>query len=125
MSPSNIEGAIRRMSDRGQRGGDRRRPQVHHRADHPGPDAAIAYAAANDLPDASYAVIAAHAGLRAHLDAGIEQANATLSRVEQIKKFVILPDIWEPGRDLVTPTLKLERKPIAERYAAEIEALYA
>ena len=54
-----------------------------------------------------------------------EQANAGLSRVEQIKTFRILPVDWLPGGDELTPTMKLKRRPIADKYAAEIEALYA
>jgi long-subunit acyl-CoA synthetase (AMP-forming) len=57
--------------------------------------------------------------------AAIERANADLSRVEQIKKFRVIPGEWEPGGDELTPTAKLKRKPIAEKYAAEIDALYA
>ena len=57
--------------------------------------------------------------------AAVEEANAHLSRVEQIKKFAILADEWQPGGDELTPTMKLKRKPIAEKYAAEIDALYA
>ena len=57
--------------------------------------------------------------------AGIERANERLSRVEQIKKFTILPVDWQPGGDDLTPTMKLKRKPIAEKYAAEIESMYA
>jgi long-chain acyl-CoA synthetase len=56
--------------------------------------------------------------------AAIEVANAQLSRVEQIKKFHVVAAEWEPGGDELTPTLKLKRKPIAEKYAAEIDALY-
>ncbi len=55
---------------------------------------------------------------------GVDAANAQLSRVEQIKKFKILPGDWAPGGDELTPTMKLKRKPIAEKYAQEIEALY-
>jgi long-subunit acyl-CoA synthetase (AMP-forming) len=55
----------------------------------------------------------------------VDQANADLARVEQIKKFKILPTEWEPGGDELTPTMKLKRKPIAEKYAKEIEELYA
>jgi long-chain acyl-CoA synthetase len=54
----------------------------------------------------------------------IEKANASLARVEQIKKFKILPQEWEPGGEELTPTMKLKRKPIHEKYAEEIEALY-
>ena len=48
-----------------------------------------------------------------------------MSRVEQIKKFKVLPTEWAPGGDELTPTMKLKRKPIAEKYDEEIEALYA
>jgi long-subunit acyl-CoA synthetase (AMP-forming) len=55
----------------------------------------------------------------------IERANARLSRVEQIKRFRILPGDWPPGGDELTPTHKLKRKPISEKYAREIEEIYA
>jgi long-chain acyl-CoA synthetase len=48
-----------------------------------------------------------------------------MSRVEQIKKFKVLPAEWAPGGDDLTPTMKLKRSPIADKYAEEIEALYA
>jgi long-subunit acyl-CoA synthetase (AMP-forming) len=55
----------------------------------------------------------------------VDAANARLSRVEQIKRFTIVREDWLPGGDELTPTMKLRRRPIAEKYAAEIEALYA
>jgi long-chain acyl-CoA synthetase len=55
----------------------------------------------------------------------LDAANEQLARVEQLKKFKLLPTDWEPGGDELTPTMKLKRKPIAEKYAEEIEALYA
>jgi long-chain acyl-CoA synthetase len=60
----------------------------------------------------------------AEVQKGIEAANEQLARVEQIKKFKLLPTEWEPGGDELTPTMKLKRKPIQEKYAEEIEALY-
>jgi long-chain acyl-CoA synthetase len=56
---------------------------------------------------------------------GVERANEQLARVEQIKKFKLLDEEWEPGGDELTPTMKLKRKPIAEKYADEIDALYS
>ena len=61
----------------------------------------------------------------AEVAAAVERANAQLSRVEQIKKYKLLPTEWLPGGEELTPTMKLKRKPIAAKYAAEIEALYA
>ncbi|HEV3365248.1 MAG TPA: long-chain fatty acid--CoA ligase, partial [Acidimicrobiia bacterium] len=89
------------------------------------PDACAAYAARAGLDDASAAVLCEHEGIVAAVSAAVEEANAGLSRVEQIKTFRILPVDWLPGGDELTPTMKLKRKPIAEKYAAEIEALYA
>jgi long-chain acyl-CoA synthetase len=56
---------------------------------------------------------------------GVQRANSHLSRVEQIKRFRVLPADWPPAGDELTPTMKLKRKPIAEKYAAEIAELYA
>jgi long-subunit acyl-CoA synthetase (AMP-forming) len=88
------------------------------------PDACAAYAAKAGLPDASAAALCEDEGIVAAVSAAVEEANTGLSRVEQIKTFRILPTDWLPGGDELTPTMKLKRKPIAEKYAAEIEALY-
>jgi long-subunit acyl-CoA synthetase (AMP-forming) len=56
---------------------------------------------------------------------GVDRANERLARVEQIKKFTIVPGDWLPGGDELTPTIKLKRKPIAQKYAQEIEAMYS
>jgi long-subunit acyl-CoA synthetase (AMP-forming) len=55
----------------------------------------------------------------------VNAANDRLSRVEQIKRFALLEEEWLPGGDELTPTMKLKRKPIGEKYAERIEALYA
>ncbi|HKH15866.1 MAG TPA: AMP-dependent synthetase/ligase [Solirubrobacterales bacterium] len=55
---------------------------------------------------------------------GLDTANEELARVEQVKRFKILPADWEPGGDELTPTMKLKRKPIVEKYAEEIDSLY-
>ena len=54
----------------------------------------------------------------------VASANSRLSRVEQIRSWKVLPQYWIPGGDELTPTLKLRRAPIAEKYAAQIDALY-
>ncbi len=60
----------------------------------------------------------------AAVQAAVDAANAKMSRVEQIKKFKLLGDEWLPGGDELTPTMKLKRKPINDKYKDEIEALY-
>jgi long-chain acyl-CoA synthetase len=89
------------------------------------PDGCAAFAARAGLDDASPAGLCDHDGVVAAVTTAVEEANGGLSRVEQIKKFRILPVDWLPGGDELTPTMKLKRRPIAEKYAAEIEALYA
>jgi long-subunit acyl-CoA synthetase (AMP-forming) len=59
------------------------------------------------------------------VQAGIDEANRHLARVEQIKKFTIVSGDWLPGGDELTPTMKLKRKPIGQKYQAEIEAMYS
>lgn len=87
-------------------------------------DAAAAFAQKLGI-DGTAAVLAGHQDLVATIASGIAAGNAKLSRVEQIKRFRILAEFWEPGGPQITPTLKLRRKPIAVAYATEIEALYA
>lgn len=83
------------------------------------------YAAQRGLADASPAALAADPQVIAAIAAGVAQGNTKLSRVEQIKRFRILPTLWEPGGDEITLTMKLKRKPIMAKYAREIEELYA
>jgi long-chain acyl-CoA synthetase len=89
------------------------------------PDFSAAYAAKAGLADGSTAALVDDPGVQKVIADAVEAANAKLSRVEQIKRYKILPTDWEPGGDELTPTMKLKRKPIGEKYAAEIEALYA
>ncbi len=89
------------------------------------PDASAAFASEHGLPDASPQAMSANAAVREEVGRGVERANSHLSRVEQIKRFTILPTDWAPAGDELTPTMKLKRRPIAEKYAAEIAALYA
>ena len=88
-------------------------------------DAVAAQAAALSMADPSLAAFAQHRQAREMLTAAVLEGNSKLSRVEQIKRFLIVGTPWEPGGDELTPTMKLKRKPIAEKYSAEIENLYA
>jgi long-subunit acyl-CoA synthetase (AMP-forming) len=76
-------------------------------------------------PDVANGRRAGDDDLEAEIAAAIARANAHLARVEQIKRYVVLDAEWQPGGDELTPTMKLRRKPISEKYAAAIEALYA
>jgi long-chain acyl-CoA synthetase len=59
------------------------------------------------------------------IQAKIDQVNQTLARVEQVKKFAILERPFAIDTGELTPTMKLKRKVIAQKYAREIEAMYS
>jgi long-chain acyl-CoA synthetase len=63
--------------------------------------------------------------LLAEVERGVQAANERLARAEQIKRFKVLDAEWQPGGDELTPTMKLKRKQIHEKYADQIEDLYA
>lgn len=63
--------------------------------------------------------------LRAMIEAGVAEANQKFARVEQIKKFAILPRNFTIEDRELTPTLKVKRRFIYDNWADEIEALYA
>ncbi len=89
------------------------------------PDVAPGWAEKQGIGDASFEALAEDEKVIAAVQKGIDEANDRMARVEQIKKFKILPTDWEPGGDELTPTMKLKRKPIGEKYESEIEELYA
>jgi long-subunit acyl-CoA synthetase (AMP-forming) len=89
------------------------------------PDVAPGFAQQHGVDDASVESLGREQAVVEEVAKGVERANEQLARVEQIKKFKVLPTEWQPGGEELTPTMKLKRKPIAEKYADEIEALYA
>jgi long-chain acyl-CoA synthetase len=88
-------------------------------------DSVAPYAERHGIADASPEALAAHPEVLAQISSGVADGNAKLSRVEQIKRFRVLPTLWEPGGDEITQTMKLKRRPIMAKYAEQIEELYA
>jgi long-subunit acyl-CoA synthetase (AMP-forming) len=88
-------------------------------------DFAPAWASKQGIEDASLDTLAGDERAIAAVQEAVDAANENLARVEQIKKFTVVPGDWAPGGDELTPTMKLKRKPIAEKYAEDIEAMYA
>lgn len=62
--------------------------------------------------------------VREEIDAHVYSVNQTLSKAERIKKFLILKEEFSIANGELTPTLKIKRQKITERYASEIEKLY-
>jgi long-chain acyl-CoA synthetase len=83
------------------------------------------WAAANGVSVADPAELAGHPVVVAEIQRVVDAANAQLARPEQIKRFRILASPWTPESGELTPTLKLRRRVILDRHAAEIESLYS
>jgi long-subunit acyl-CoA synthetase (AMP-forming) len=88
------------------------------------PDFAGAWAAQQGI-QGDLGTLARDDRVRAAVEDAVQAANAKLARVEQIKRFTLLETDWLPGGDELTPTMKLKRRPIADKYAAQIDAMYA
>ena len=83
-----------------------------------------AFAAQHGL-DGTHAALAAMPEVQAEIARAVAAGNEKLARVEQVRGWTVLDVEWHPGGEEVTSTMKLRRKAIDEKYAAEIEALYA
>ncbi len=71
------------------------------------------------------ATLAEHPQVLEAIQAAVDTANSALARVEQVKRFAVLPTGWTPESGELTPTLKLRRRVVTDRYAEVIERLYA
>ena len=89
------------------------------------PEGAAAFARQAGLGDRPVVELAAEPLVVEAVGKAVEQANSQLSSAEQIKRFRVLTAEWQPGGAEVTPTMKTKRMPILDKYAAEIEELYA
>jgi long-chain acyl-CoA synthetase len=87
-------------------------------------DFAPAWAAKQGIQETSLEELARQESVRVAVQEAVDAANAKLARVEQVKKFTIVEGDWLPGGDELTPTMKLKRKPIAEKYMGAIDAMY-
>jgi long-subunit acyl-CoA synthetase (AMP-forming) len=61
---------------------------------------------------------------RAYVQQKLDAVNATLARVQTIKKFTILPNEFSVEGEELTPTMKLKRRTVNTKYAKEIEDMY-
>lgn len=73
---------------------------------------------------ASVGDLATDPDLIAEIDAAVKQANLAVSHAESIRKFRILPVDFTEDTGELTPTMKVKRKVVAEKFASDIEAIY-
>ena len=89
------------------------------------PDAIAGWAAEHDMADRSYAEIVSSAEAHEMVAGYIDELNAKLNRWETVKKFVILPRDLSVEEGDLTPSMKLKRSVVAEKYKAELDSLYS
>jgi long-subunit acyl-CoA synthetase (AMP-forming) len=77
------------------------------------------------VPAGDLAELSRRPEVLAEVERAVARGNARLARVEQIKRYVVLDHDWLPASNELTPTAKLKRKSIEERYVDVIEELYA
>jgi long-chain acyl-CoA synthetase len=63
--------------------------------------------------------------MRAEIQTAIDEANSHYARVEQIKRFEILPEDFSQPTGELTPTMKVKRGIVQQKYAETIDAIYA
>ena len=72
----------------------------------------------------SYADLAKSAEVHKLIETEVESVNKTLTHVESIKRFKILERRLDRDEGELTPTLKVRRKAVEEKYKALIDAMY-
>jgi long-chain acyl-CoA synthetase len=75
--------------------------------------------------DMSVGDLATDPDLVAEVDAAVKQANLAVSHAESIRKFRILPVDFTEDTGELTPTMKVKRKVVSEKFAPDIEAIYS
>ena len=88
------------------------------------PDVTPAWASGHGIQASSLAELAADPEVLAEVERGVAAANSHLARVEQVRKFRVLPNEWTADTGELTPSLKRRRRVIIDRYAQEIDDLY-
>jgi long-chain acyl-CoA synthetase len=72
----------------------------------------------------STAELARHPAIRAEIQKAVDECNRHVSNVESVRRFTILPVEWTPESEELTPTLKLKRRIVSEKYEGEIDEMY-
>jgi long-chain acyl-CoA synthetase len=88
-------------------------------------EVAPAWARENGVAFSDIAAFADEARVLAEVQRAVDDANQHVSKAEAVKRFTVLPTEWTVDSEELTPTLKLKRRVIYQKYATEIDDLYA
>jgi long-chain acyl-CoA synthetase len=83
------------------------------------------YAQDNDVPFSNYASLTRSPEVQSLIQAELDRVNKKFARVEQIKKFWLLDTQLTAEDEELTPTMKLKRKLVQQKYAPQIDAMYS
>jgi long-chain acyl-CoA synthetase len=124
ISPANLEGLLKHHPLIGQSAaiGDRR-PYVSALIVLDG-EVAAGWARDNGIEFTDLASFSQDPRVLKEIERAVEDANHRVSNVERVKRWTVLPTEWTPESEELTPTLKLKRRVIHQKYAEEIEGLY-
>ncbi|WUW20173.1 AMP-dependent synthetase/ligase [Streptomyces sp. NBC_01463] len=88
-------------------------------------EAAPGWASANGVETPrGPAGLAEHPAVLAEVDRAVAAANSRLNRTEQVKRYALLAEEWGPASGELTPSLKMRRRVIRDKYADELSGLY-
>jgi long-chain acyl-CoA synthetase len=124
ISPSNLEAALKMIPLVGQAcaiGDQRKFVSALVVLD---PDVGPQWATSEGIDYDDLADLAETDEVRVAIEAGLREVMAEFNNAESVKKVHIIGEEWLPDSEVLTPTSKLKRRGINERYEAEIEALY-
>ncbi len=82
------------------------------------------FAQDNDVPFTNYASLCHAQAVQDLIGGIIEQVNEKFARVETVKRFRLIDQLLDPEDDELTPTMKLKRKVVNEKYSDLIEEMY-
>ena len=86
---------------------------------------APAWAKQHGIAATSIAELAVHPAIHEELERAVAHVNEHVSRVENIRRWTVIPAEWTPESEELTPTLKLKRRVIRDKYGKLIESLYS
>jgi long-chain acyl-CoA synthetase len=87
-------------------------------------EVAPVWAAAHGVDTTDLAALAEHPLVLEEVAKAVEDANTRLARVQQVKKWRLLPAEWTAESEELTPTLKLKRRVVHAKYSADLDDLY-
>jgi long-chain acyl-CoA synthetase len=124
LTPANIENDLRQcrwISQAVMQGDKRPYPVILIALD---AEEIAGYAREHDLPE-DIALLCKEGAIQELIGAEVDRVNARYARVEQVKRFAILPNDLSQETGELTPTLKVKRNVVSEKYADVIDSLYA